>query len=327
LRFAIALACGLFLAGPTDAWAGGIPVTEASDAQREQAGVLFKAALAKSKKGDFEGAIADLRASFDLVASPNTKLRISRELLALGRIADAYREAKIAEDLAVQAARIDKKYEAAEKAARDDVAQLRAKVGFVEIDLGPLRGEILVSGRSVSAAEAREPVPVDPGEIVVTLRNPSGVHSTTVTVGAGETRKATVVEEFKEGPRRERPPLSPWDMGLGQQITGVAFGLTGGIALVLFSGLGIANASLHNDVSKQCPNQRCPESLRSDVEEGRRLQLGANVSLGIGLVGLAAGAGFLVPTFFAPKRRSDEGTAASLGVELGVGSLAVGGSF
>jgi hypothetical protein len=302
-------------------------VTEASDAQREQAGVLFKAALAKSKKGDFESAIADLRASFDLVASPNTKLRISRELLALGRIADAYREAKIAEDLAVQAARIDKKYEAAETAARDDVAQLRAKVGFVEIDLGPLRGEILVGGRSVSAAEAREPVPVDPGEIVVTLRNPSGVHSTTVTVGAGETRKATVVEEFKEGPRRERPPLSPWDMGLGQQITGVAFGVTGGIGLVLFTGLGIANASLHNDVSKQCPNQRCPESLRSDVEEGRRLQLGANVSLGIGLVGLAAGAGFLVPTFFAPKRRSDEGTAGSLGVKLGVGSLAVGGSF
>ncbi len=317
---------GLSLASPSAASAGGIPVTQASDAQREQAGVLFKAALAKSKKGDYEGAIADLRASFDLVASPNTKLRISRELLALGRTADAYREAKIAEELAVEAARIDKKYEAAERAARDDVAQLRAKVGFVEIDLGPLRGEILVAGRSVSAAEAREPVPVDPGDIVVTLRNPSGVHSTTVTVGAGETRKATVVEEFKEGPRRERPPLSPWDMGLGQQITGVALGVTGGLGLVLFSALGIANVSLHNDVAKQCPDQRCPSSLRADVEEGRRLQLGANVSLGIGLVGVAAGAGFLIPTFFAPKRRSD-GSSAAIDVEVGVGSFAIGGSF
>jgi hypothetical protein len=300
---ALLTALGLY---PREGLAGGIPVTQATDEQREQAQVLFKAAVKKSAAKNFEGALADLRASFDLVASPNTKLRISRDLGELGRWADAYREAQMAQELAETAVRIDKKYEAAEKAARVDTETLRKKVGFVIVDLGPLRGELVVSGRTVPSADSTKPIAVDPGEVEILLRNPSGVRSVTVAVAAGEMQSAHLRDETTSAlPKREKPPLTPFDMGEGQQITGIAFAAAGGLGMVLFTALGLGNVGLHNSVDKQCPNQRCPESLRSDVEQGQSLQLGANVSLVIGAVGLSAGAAFLIPTFFASKRRDN----------------------
>ncbi len=309
-RSCLALASFALLAvlsfGPREAVAGGIPVTQATDEQREQAQVLFKSAVKKSGAKDFEGALADLRASFDLVASPNTKLRISRELGELGRWADAYREAQAAQELAEIAVRIDKKYEAAEKAARVDTETLLKRVGFVIVDLGPLRGELVVSGRTVPSADSSKPIAVDPGEVEILLRNPSGVRSVTVAVAAGETQSAHLRDEITSAlPKREKPPLTPFDMGEGQQITGVTLAAVGGLGMVLFTALGLGNVALHNSVDKQCPNQRCPESLRADVEQGQSLQLGANVSLVIGAVGLSAGAAFLVPTFFASKRRDN----------------------
>ncbi len=310
----------LSVSPPREAEAAGIPVTQATEDQRKQAQVLFKSAVEKSKKKDHQGAIADLRSSFDLVASPNTKLRISQELSELGQWADAYREAVAAVELAEEAASIDKKYEAARKEAQGGAEKLLEKVGFVIVDLGPLTGELLVAGRTVPKAQANQPIVVDPGNVDVLVRNPSGTRSASVTVAAGETETVKLVDEATSVlPKREKPPLTPFDMGGGQQITGVVFGAVGGVGLILFTALGIANASLHNDVSKQCPGGRCPTSLRGDVETGQSLQLGANVSAVIGAVGLAAGAAFIIPTLFASSGTSIEDAADAPRVGFHVG--------
>lgn len=310
----------LSVSAPREAEAAGIPVTQATEEQRKQAQVLFKSANEKSKKKDYRGAIADLRSSFDLVASPNTKLRISQELSMLGKWADAYREALAAVALAEEAARIDPKYEAARKEAKAGAETLLEKVGFVVVDLGPLTGELLVAGRTVPKAQAGQPIVVDPGTVDVLVRNPSGTRSSSVTVAAGETETVTLVDEATAVlPKREKPPLTPFDMGGGQQITGVVFGAVGGVGLILFSALGIANVAMHNDVSKQCPGGRCPTSLRGDVETGQSLQLGANVCAVIGAIGLTAGAAFIIPTLFASSGTSieDAATEPRVGVRVG----------
>ncbi len=313
-----------------EAEAAGIPVTQATDDQRKQAQVLFKSAVEKSKKKDFEGALADLRGSFDLVASPNTKLRISQELSQLGRWADAYREALAAVELAEAAANIDKKYEAARKEARDGAESLLQKVGFVVVDLGPLTGELLVAGRTVPSSEANVPIVVDPGKVDVLVRNPSGTRSSSVTVAAGETQIVKLVDEKTAVlPKREKPPLTPFDMGGGQQITGVVFAGVGGVGLILFTALGLANVGLHNEVSKQCPDGRCPPALRGDVESGQSLQLGANVSAVIGAVGLVAGAAFILPTLFASSGTSIEDAVAAprIGLRVAPGGAALSVEF
>lgn len=324
------LVCALAAVVPEVANAAGIPVTQASDQQRKQAQVLFKSAVEKSKKKDHAGAIADLRASFDLVASPNTKLRISQELAELGKFADAYREALAAVTLAEEAANIDKKYEAAHKEAQEGAARALEKVGFVVVDLGPLTGELLVAGRTVPAAESGQPIVVDPGKVDVLVRNPSGTRSASVEVAAGETENVKLVDETTAAlPKREKPPLTPFDMGGGQQITGIVFAGVGGVGMILFTSLGLANVALHNDVSKQCPGGRCPTTLRADVEQGQSLQVGANVCAVIGAVGLAAGAAFLIPTFVASSGTSidDARTAPRFVLHAGPAAVSLGVEF
>ena len=323
----VALLCA---GGGRDAEAAGIPVTQATEDQRKQAQVLFKSAVEKSKKKDFEGALADLRGSFDLVASPNTKLRISQELSQLGRWADAYREALAAVELPDEAANIDKKYEAARKEAREGAETLLQKVGFVVVDLGPLTGELVVAGRTVPTSEAGKPIVVDPGKVDVLIRNPSGTRSSSVTVAAGETQTVQLVDETTAVvPKREKPPLTPFDMGGGQQITGVVFASVGGVGLILFTALGLANVGLHNDVSIQCTGGRCPATLREDVEMGQSLQLGANISAVIGAVGLAAGAAFILPTLFASSGTSidDAANAPRVGVRVGPSGVSMSVDF
>lgn len=319
----LALVFALFLAEATglrDAAAAGTPITQASEEQKKQAQTLFTRALEKSKKGDHEGALSDLRASFDVVASPNTKLKIARELADMGRAADAYREAVQAQKLASEAARADNtKYAEAERSARDEAEQYRAKVGFVMVDQGPLSGDLVVAGRSISKAEAREPILVDPGEITIELRGVGSIKTVKVTIAAGETKTAKLVADAPPPPPpKKEEPMTPWDLGDGERITGITLAGVGGVGFVLFVALGISNVSLHNDVEKQCPNHVCPDTVRDDVDKGRSLQLGANISLGIGAFGLAAGAAFLIPTFVIDKRDT---SSAAIRVRPGFASL------
>lgn len=320
----LALAFG---AAPSVARAEGTPVTAASDAQKAAAQKAFTDALNKSKLGKHEEALAGFRASHEIVASPNSRLMIARELAALSRFGEAYREAVVAARLAESAAAADPKYAAAVEGAQDDLAEFRAKVGFVKLDLrGIADSEVVIAGRTVTREEKAEPIAVDPGEVVVVARSPRGQVTRTVTVAAGTEQPVTFVDEPKqvdEPVDKTEKSLHPFDMDDGQRITATAVGGVGVLGMVLFGVFGGLHLSKYSDLEDQCPGGRCPASLQEDADAGRSLQTAANVSLVIGAVGLVGGAALLIPTYVIDKGPN----STALELRVGPGSAYLEGQF
>ncbi|MBK6516904.1 MAG: hypothetical protein IPG04_23005 [Polyangiaceae bacterium] len=320
----------LLLCALAPVWAAhaeGVPVSQATDEQKSQAQELFIKATEKMKGDDHEGALADLRGSFDIVASPNTRLLIMRELIALGRPAEAYREAAETERLAEEAALADPKYQDTLKSVQQERADLGKKVGFVKVDVGTLTGELVVGGRAIGTEERGGAIAVNPGQVEVAVRGPTGVADTRVVdVGPGVEVAVSFVPVVKpEEPKTASGSVHPFDMGTGQRITGIVFAGVGVIGMGMFAGFGSANQAIYSDLEEQCASGSCPSSLQEDADQGRTWQTAANVSVVIGAVGLAAGAGLLIPTFFAKKKSDDK--SAWLGVEVGPGYVGYKGSF
>ena len=244
--------------------------------------------------------------------------------MALGRRADAYREALAAVEVAREAAQQDKKYAAAESTARAEAAELKKTVGLLKVDLGGRTGELLVGGRTVPLREASDLIVVDPGEVKVTLRGLAGIDERTVSIDAGGEGAVTFAAKAAPPPpprkKKEQPPLHPFDMGDGQRITALTLGSVGVVGMLFFAGFGSANVSIFSDLETRCPSDRCPASAEADADRGQAFKTVANVSVAFGAIGLAAGAAFLVPTFFQP----DESTAW---LELGPGFVGVGARF
>src|SRR6185503_10233169 len=82
-----ALVCSTALA-----FAGGIPVDQASNAQWKAAQKTFRVGDELYDGKRFSEALTAYRASYEIVASPNSRLMIARCMRELGRLSDAYTE-------------------------------------------------------------------------------------------------------------------------------------------------------------------------------------------------------------------------------------------
>lgn len=311
-----------------DARAAGAPVATATDEQKEAAQRAFTDALAKAKAGQHEEALAGFRASHEIVASPNSRLMVARELAALSRFGEAYREAVVAARLAEEAAAADPKYTDAVKGAQEDLAEFKAKVGFVKLDLrGIGDSEVVIAGRTITREEKAELIAVDPGEVVVVSRSPRGQITRKVNVAAGAEASVSFVDEPVAPPVKpeEKPEKSmhPFDMDDGQRITATVVGGVGVVGMVLFGVFGGLHLTKYNDLEDQCPDGACPASLQEEADTGRTFQTAANVSLVVGAVGLVAGAALLIPTYVIDKGPS----GAALELRVGPGTAYLEGSF
>jgi hypothetical protein len=256
----------------------------------------------------------------------------TRELIELKRFAEAYREAVATERIARAAVAVDPKYNDALIGATDDLKELSKKVGFLRIEAaGRPEGEVVVAGRAVPVAELSEPIAVDPGEIEVVVRGPGGQQSRKATVAAGA--EATVsfapepIKDEPTPPKQEEPGgMHPFDGGDGQRLTAIAFGGVGVVGMVLFGVFGGLSQSKFDSLEEQCPNGRCPASLQEDADNGRTYQTVANVSVTIGAIGLAAGAAFLIPTFFMGGEAGGEAKAA-VQLQVAPGHVGLWGTF
>jgi hypothetical protein len=74
------------------AGAAGVPVDQASNDQLRAAQKTFRVADDLYDAKRFEEALTADRASYDIVASPNSRLMIARSLRELGRLEQAYHE-------------------------------------------------------------------------------------------------------------------------------------------------------------------------------------------------------------------------------------------
>jgi hypothetical protein len=311
------------------ALAAGVPVSEATAEQKAGASDAYKRGRSAYDQGLFDDALAAFQESYDTVASPNAHLMIATTLIQLGRKGEAYEalDAVIAE--AEQAAAADPKYSKTADGARTKQQEIAGDVGTITVlgvDQAPPGAALTVNGREIPQSRWSSPISVNAGMVDVSL---TGEPAKTVDVGPGG--RATVdfgaSEMGGDGEMSidSEGGYSGPDRMLITYIAG-GVGVAGLISFGVFGGLA---KSKYDSLEDSCPNKvDCPLELESDADSGKTFQIVANVSLGVGIAGVAVAAGFLTWELLDPaEEEGDSADGSDMAVSVGPGSVSLTGSF
>jgi hypothetical protein len=300
----------------TPAWAEGVSVSAATAEQVEAAQETFRTADELFDVQEYDAAIAKYRESYDIVASPNSRLMVARGLRELGRLDEAFHEYEATLDQAEVLAEDNETYATTAQAARDELQALKSRVAWLRVELGdvPPDAEVTVSGKPVDTQALDEPIVVVPGRIDVVATTTEGrtargeVHlaagressvtlklDETVTVGEPAAAPAKPAAEKPAEPvaPAPAPPEPPRRRGAYRPLAIVA----GGIGVAGFAAFGIFGSKARtkfDDLESACANGSCPADSQDDIDTGKDAQLFANVGLAVGAVGLGASGALLI---------------------------------
>jgi hypothetical protein len=277
----------------------GAPLDKASEQQKKDAAAAMKAGRAAFDTSKYEEALAKFRESYASVASPNSRMMLARTLGKLGRLTDAYREAKFAGDEANAAALANPKYKATADGVRDDIADLEKKLAFVTIKVmgEPDEATLTIGGLAVDRKQWGQPVPVAPGRVEVALATADGKSREVLDLLAGakvslplDMPAPRVAEVAVSATVRVK---STWT-GPDRKTIGYLASGVGGTGMLLFATFGSLANGQFSRLDSGCPSQRnCDPALADVADRGKAYQAVANTSLALGLVGLATGATFI----------------------------------
>jgi hypothetical protein len=346
-RFAGATALAVaFLATPVIATAAGVPVDMANDEQKQQAQAKFIEGREALEGNQLDAALAGFRASYDVVASPNAHLMIGHTLAAMGKHMEAWEELKATRAEAEQAVAVDEKYRSTIDGANAKMDEIRPNLGFVTVrvdGMAPPGSSLTVNGKTIPESEWGGEVVVAPGAVNVVLTTPSGSEPREVQVAPGGNAEVAVPvpsgdmtpppEGEGSGFEAEADGEGLFADTSGIRIASYVSAGVGVVGMVAFAVLGSMTKSRFSDLEDQCAANNCPASAQGDIDSGQDLQVGANVSLVVGIVGLAAGAGLFTWSVLdnddGGSESSDEDFASTVRPELvvGPGSVSLRGTF
>jgi hypothetical protein len=299
---------------PRPARGDGVMPAVATPVQREQAQARFARGKELLGKKQYEAALAEFRASHEIVGSPNTRLELARCLRVMGKLVAAYAElgrtAVEAKELVAQ----DNRYQRAYDSAMAERAELEPQLGFIALTIENPGDDTKVSvgGEEVRRAAWTEPEPAIAGATEVVVEAPGHAPVTrTVTLAAGEKTALTIDAQsgallgappsplvVPPPPAPTRSPLRTW---------AYVSGGIGAAGLLTFAVTGILARSTYDDLNKTCHGGACPPDKAGEVSSGKAEQFVANVGLVVGIAGVATGATLFVLSL--PKRTLSSSTA------------------
>jgi hypothetical protein len=307
----------LVLAIASPALADGVLPAEASPVQREQAQSRFLRGKDLMAKQKYDEALAEFRASHDIVASPNTRLEIARCLIAMNKIVAAYAEFGRTSIEAKELLAEDKRYQRAYDSATAERAGLQPKLGFVALTIeNPSDAtRVTVGGEEIRRAAWTEPAPVMAGTTAIVVITPDHADVTrTVTLAAGASTALTIDAQSgaTEGaaPLATSEPPAPIEThasGVPMRTWAYVAGGIGAAGIATFALFGALAHSAYDDLQATCGTGPCPPSKADEISSGKSKQTIANVGLAVGIVGAAAGTTLFVLSL---KRGSPSSSAA-----------------
>jgi hypothetical protein len=309
----------VLLSTPAASWAQAVTA-----AQRE----AFAEAQKLYDSGDFAGALPRFEALSKETDSPNARLYVARCLRELGKTAEAYDHMAETVRYSTEKAASDSKYSPTRDAAAAELALLAAKVGHLVIAVAdaPEGSSVTLDGTSVDAAKVGTPLTVIPGNHVVELSG-QGFDAVRreVEVKAGESRTLTLLA--KSSPVTSEPKPPPPDekktSGGELRIFGIVCAALGGAGLATFAATGTMASSKFTTLEEECGGARCTDPTYADViDEGKTLELVANITLGVGAAFAAASIPLII--WGGPSETS---TTAALSPTPGGAALSVSGTF
>ncbi|XXY48681.1 hypothetical protein WME91_52625 [Sorangium sp. So ce269] len=268
-----------------------------------EARALFQEGVALSAANNCAAALARFQAVANVRRTPQVLFNIAECEARLGRLVSALGNYRIA----AAAAEGDPKAREVTANVGPRIEDLEQRIPRLAIrrGQGALTATILLDGSALGAAEMSADIPVDPGPHVVSARiGDREVVRETVTLE--ERDEKTVEVAITEPPRPATPPraAAPPDAappeaprpaarsskvpGLVALGAGIASGVVGGVFLGL-------RAGTLSDLDALCGGDRsCPPSARPTADRGRLYTGVAEVGIGLGVAGVAAGIALLV---------------------------------
>ena len=330
-RFALSAAFAVLLLGTSGlARADGVLPALATPVQREQAQARFARGKELLAKKQYDAALAEFRASHEIVGSPNTRLELARCYRAMGRIVAAYAELGRAAVEAKELVGQDNRYQRAFDSATTERAEIQPQLGFVALTIENPSDEtkVTVGGEEIRRAAWNEPAPAVAGATEVLVETPGHAPvRRALTLTAGQRTALTVDAQSgdtlggpaappPEPPRPESPtsPLRKWAYVAGG--VGVA-------GLAVFTIGGVMARSTYNDLDSACHGGPCPSDKSGEISSGKTQQTIANVGLVFGIAGVAAGATLFVLSL--PK--GSPAAAPTTGLVVAPGWMGLRGSF
>jgi hypothetical protein len=300
----------------------------ATPVQREQAQARFARGKELLGKKQYDAALAEFRASHEIVGSPNTRLELARCLRAMGRMVAAYAELGRAAVEAKELVGQDNRYQRAFDSASTERAEIEPQLGFVALTIQNPTDDtkVTVGGEEIRRAAWGEPAPAVAGSTEVIVETPGhGPVKRTLTLVAGQKTPLTVDAQSGElpGGPAAPPPEPPRPESTTSPLRTAAY-VAGGVGvagLVTFGIAGIMARSTYNDLNGACSGGPCPSDKTGEISSGKTQQTIANVGLVVGIAGVAAGGTLFVLSL--PKSTP----GATTGLVVSPGWMGVRGSW
>ncbi len=287
---------------------------EPTPADVESAKIAFTEGLALREKGDEAGALVKFRAAYALVPTPITGVEVGRSLVATGHVLEG-------RSLLLDVSRMPKKAgesehaEASRAEAADLAEKAKAKLATLTVETDA-DANIAIDDASIPKDASQAPRVLDPGHHVVVVHSHGKSGRAEVDLQPGEQHHVRVDADHDDAPTKT---ALKFHLGTPFWVSVVV----AGVGLVTGVATGAAALSVTGHLASECPNKTCPQSAWGDLDTS--LALGWTSTIGF----IAGGAGAItaIVLFATSGRREPEAQARVPWVRVGLGSVAVGGSF
>lgn len=308
---AAALSVAILAVSP--AAADGVAPNDATPAQKKQAMDHFALGKQAFESKSWDKSIAELRASLDVINSPNARLELARSMRDSGALGDAWTEYGRVIDDATRLAATENRYAKTADAATSERTDVEGKIFFLSVTVlhAPPGAVLKVAGRVVPQDAWPRPIIALPGAVDVVLADAAGKELARQTVSANGGQQGTATVDAQPPPpvvpvvatpddrpdftRAVAPPPAAPSNGRAK-LRPYAY-IAGGVGVVgfgLFTAFGLMSSSDYNDLKSACAGGHCPSSKSGEISDGKTFQTVANVGLVVGIVGVAAGATLFV---------------------------------
>jgi hypothetical protein len=331
---AFALAILVTAAAAADGVAPGVATPE----QKKEAMDHFVAGKQAFEARNLERAILELRASLDIVDSPNVRLELARALRDSGALGDAWTEFGQVVDDATKLAATEERYAKTADVATSERTEVEAKVSFLVVTVvnAPPDAVLKVGGRVVPHDQWTTPIIALPGAVDVVLADATGKELARKTVAAIGGQQGSVTLDAQPPPvpvpvapiADDKPdfseatassPDSPSSHRANLRPYAYVAGGVGVVGFGLFAAFGAMSNSDYNDLQSLCIKGHCPAGKASEISDGKTYQTLANLGLGVGIAGVAAGATLFVLSL--------TGKPDTTGLVVGPGYIGLRGSL
>ena len=158
------------LTTPLASAAGADPST-ATPAQKKEAMDHFTAGKQAFEAKNYEKAAMELRASLEVVDSPNARLELARALRDGGKLDEAWTEYERVVQDATKLSAKEERYAKTADAATTERTDVEAKLAFVLVAVAhpPADGVLKVGGKTVPPDQWDDPIVASPGAVDVVL--------------------------------------------------------------------------------------------------------------------------------------------------------------